>query len=46
MDNKVLTFILLTHYCSADQIYKNEMGGACGTNEGEIRYMHGFGGKT
>jgi hypothetical protein len=45
MDNNVLTFVLLTQYFSVDQIEKNEIGGACGTNEGEKRCMQGFGGE-
>jgi hypothetical protein len=29
--------VLLTHYCSGDEIEKNELGGACSTYGGEER---------
>jgi hypothetical protein len=38
-------YLLLTKY-SGDQIEKNEMGGACGTYEGEKRCIQGFVGDT
>ena len=31
---KSLVIVLLTKYCSGDQIEKNEMGGACSTYVG------------
>ena len=36
--------VLLTQYCSGDQIENNEMGGACNTYGGEERCVQGFGG--
>jgi hypothetical protein len=37
---------LLTQYCSADKIEKNEMGGACSAYGGGERRVQGFGGET
>ena len=39
--------MLLTKYCSGDQIEKNEMGEACSTfgGGGEKRCIQGFGGE-
>jgi len=44
LHNEDLNGLLLTQYCSGDQIEKNEMGGACSTY-GE-RSIQGFGGET
>ena len=33
--------MLLTQYCSGDEIEKNEMGGACSTYGGEERRVQG-----
>jgi len=38
--------LLLSHYCSDDQIEKNEVGGACSTYGAEQRCIQGFGGET
>jgi hypothetical protein len=43
MDIEKLMFILFIKYCSVDQIYKNEMGGECGTYGGEERYIQRLG---
>jgi hypothetical protein len=37
---------VLTKCCSGDQIRKNEMGGACGTNEEKGKCIQSFGGDT
>jgi hypothetical protein len=34
--------VLLTKYCSGDQIEKNEMGGSCSTYGGEERCIQGL----
>jgi hypothetical protein len=39
-------YILLTQYCSGDQIEKNDVGGARSAYGGEERYIQGFGGET
>jgi len=39
-------YVLLTQYCSGDQIEKNEMDGACSTYGGEERGIQGSGGET
>jgi hypothetical protein len=44
--NEELGDLYLTKHCSGHQIEKNEMGGACGTNLGEERYIQRFGGET
>jgi hypothetical protein len=36
--------LLLTQYCSGDQIEKNEVGGACSTYGAEQRCIQGLGG--
>ena len=36
--------LLRTHYCSGDQIEKDEVGGACSTYGGEQRCRQGFSG--
>jgi hypothetical protein len=41
-----LMICILTHYCSGNQIEKNEMGGTRGTYGGEEKRIHGFGGET
>jgi hypothetical protein len=33
-------------YCASDKIEKNEMGGACSSDEGEERPVQGFNGET
>jgi hypothetical protein len=38
--------VLLTQYCSGDQIEKNEVGVACSTYGGDQRCIQGFGGQT
>ena len=38
--------VLLTYYCSGDQIEKDKMGGACGKLRREERCIQGFGGET
>ena len=38
--------VLLTTYYSDDQIKKNEMDGACGTNGGHKSCVKGFGKET
>ena len=38
--------VLLTQYCSDNQIEKNDMGGACSTYGGEERLIQDFGGET
>ena len=38
--------VLLTQYCSGDQIETNEMDGACSTNGREARFIQDFGGET
>jgi len=37
--------VLIAHYCSVDQIMKNEIGGTCSTYGGEGRCIQGFGGE-
>jgi len=39
-------FVLLTKYCSGDQITEDEMGGACGTYGLEQKGMEDFGKET
>jgi hypothetical protein len=46
LHNEELNDLLLTQYCSGNEIEKNEMGGACSTYGGEERRVHGFGGET
>jgi len=41
-----LLSVLLTKYCSGDQIEKDEMGGACSKYGGEQRCIQGFCGET
>jgi hypothetical protein len=41
-----LISVLLTHYCSGDQIEKNDVGGPYRTFDGEERRIQGFGGET
>jgi hypothetical protein len=36
--------VLLTQYFLVDEIEKNEMGGECGTYDGEERRIQGFSG--
>jgi hypothetical protein len=38
--------IILTQYCSGDEIEKNEIGRACGAYGGDGRRIQGFGGET
>jgi len=38
--------VLLTQYCSGDQIGKNEVGGACSAYGGYVRRIQDFGGET
>ena len=38
--------MLLTQYCSGDQIEKDEMGGECSTYGGEQKCVQGFGVET
>jgi len=38
--------VLITKYCSGDQMEKNEMGGACSAYVGEEKCIQGFGGET
>jgi len=38
--------VLLTQYCSSDNIDNDEMGGACSAYVGEERCIPGFGGVT
>jgi len=38
-----LSSVLLTQYCSGDEIEKNEMGGACSMYAGEERRVQVFG---
>jgi hypothetical protein len=38
--------VLLTQYCTGDQIEKNEMGGAGSTYGGDERFIQGFSGET
>jgi hypothetical protein len=38
--------IILSKYCSGDQIEKSEMGGECNTYGGEERCIQGFGGEN
>jgi len=38
--------VLLTQYCSGEQIKKNEMGGVSSIYGGEERCVQGFGGET
>ena len=37
--------VLLTQYCSGDEIEKNKAGETCSTYDGEERFIKGFGGK-
>jgi len=46
LDKCMGQIVLLTQYCSADQIEKNEKGGACSTYGGGYRCIQDFGGKT
>jgi len=39
-------YILLTEYCSGEQIENNEMDRACGTCGGGERFVQSFGGET
>ena len=41
-----LSSVLLTKYCSGDEINKNEMSGACGTYRKEEWCIQGFSGVT
>jgi hypothetical protein len=41
-----LMVLLLTQYCSGDQIQNIEMGGACSTYGGRAEVYQGFGGET
>jgi hypothetical protein len=34
------------HYCVGDKIEKNEIGGACSSDERGERHVQGFGGET
>jgi hypothetical protein len=38
--------VLLTHYCSSDKIWKNEMDGACSAYGEDKRRVQGFGGEN
>ena len=40
----LLCSVLISEYYSSDQIKKNEMGRACGTNGKQGRCIQGFGG--
>ena len=37
--------MLLTGYCSTDEVKETEMGGACGTYRGEDKCIQSFGGE-
>jgi hypothetical protein len=41
-----LMIVLLTQYCSGDQIEKNEMGRVCRAYGGEERCIQDFGGEN
>jgi hypothetical protein len=41
---EVIRYVLLTTYYSGDQTKNNEIGGTCGTYEGEDRCLQRFGG--
>ena len=45
-EREALRFVLLTTNYSADEIKNNEIGGACGTYEGEDRCLQCFGGES
>jgi hypothetical protein len=39
-------YVLITQYCTGNQIEKNEMGGACSAYGGGERRVQDFGGET
>ena len=45
-ENYIMRSLMITQYCSGDQIEKNEVGGACSTYGGEDRCIQAFGGET